>query len=124
MLFKRLYPAILLACAIAAPAADARPVSYPDAWTLMIKNDRYDNSIHAHYTFDTIHSIGARIKYDRDDDYVLTGAQVNRLIKRWNKLDSQANIYGRIALGAAFDETSGPLKRKDDLGLFLGASAD
>lgn len=90
----------------------------------MIKNDRFYNSIHAHYTLDTRHSIGARVQYDRERDYVFTGAQLNRLAKRWNKPDSQANIYGRIAVGAVFDETSLPFKRKDGLGLFLGASAD
>lgn len=125
-MFRNWFYIALLSMVTMVPAtiAEARPVSYPDAWTLMIKNDRYNNSLHAHYTFDTKHSIGARIRYDRRDDFVFTGAQLNRLIKRWNKPDSQANVYGRIALGAVFDEASGPLKREDDLGLFLGASAD
>lgn len=107
--------------------ANARPVSYPDAWTVMLRNDVDQNSAHIHYTFDTQHSVGLRVRYDRDDDFVFTGAQLNRLIKRWNKVDSQANLYGRIALGQVSDNLDdGELrpKRDSDEGLFLGASAD
>ncbi len=107
--------------------AEARPVSYPDAWTLMLRNDAYQNSLHAHYTFDTEHSLGLRLRYDREQDSVFTGAQLNRLMKRWNKPDSQANIYGRIALGhVADDKDSHEMrpKRSDDEGLFLGLSGD
>ena len=104
--------------------AEARPVSYPEAWTLMIKNDSESNSIHAHYTLDTKHSLGLRMRYDRDRDFVFTGAQLNRLVKRWNKPDSQANIYGRIAIGVATDEKPDRIARKDDEALFLGLSGD
>jgi len=74
-------------------AAQARPVSYPSGWTVMLRNDATINSAHVHYTPDPKHSIGLRLIYDPDGDFVYTGAQVNRLIKRWNKRDSQANIY-------------------------------
>jgi hypothetical protein len=108
-----------------AQSVQARPVSYPDAWTLMIKNDREANSLHAHYTFDTQHSLGLRLRYDREYDAVFTGAQLNRLIKRWNKLDSQANFYGRIGVGVVTDDADEMrAKRGDDTGIFLGASAD
>lgn len=108
-------------------AATARPVSYPDAWTLMVRNDVDQNSLHAHYTFDTRHSIGLRLRYDRDGDFVFTGAQLNRLIKRWNKPDSQANVYARIAAGRVSDDKDAleaRPKRDDDYALFIGASAD
>ena len=107
-----------------AVSAHARPVSYPDGWTLNLRNDRVQNSVLAHYTLDTNHAIGARLRYDRDGDFTFAGAQLNRLVKRWNKPSSQANIYGRIALGKVFDDTSGPLKRDDDEALFLGVSGD
>lgn len=108
-------------------AADARPVSYPDAWTVMLRNDADQNSVHVHYTLDTQHSLGLRLRYDRDEDYTFAGAQLNRLIKRWNKPDSQANIYGRIAIGQVFDNldsTELRVKREDDEALFLGVSGD
>lgn len=104
--------------------AEARPVSYPEGWTLNIRNDVNQNSALAHYTLDTNHALGARLRYDREGDFTFVGAQLNRLVKRWNKPDSQANIYGRVAIGKVVDDTSGPLKRDDDEAFFLGVSAD
>lgn len=104
--------------------AQARPVSYPTGWTVMLRNDADTNSAHAHYTPDPKHSIGLRVIYDRKGDYVYAGAQVNRLIKRWNKRDSQANIYGMISAGLITDETSAAFKRGDDAGGFIGLAAD
>jgi len=69
-------------------------------------------------------ALGLRLRYDRDGDYSFVGAQLNRLVKRWNKPDSQANIYAHAALGTVIDDSSGPLTREDDLGLFIGASGD
>lgn len=107
-----------------ASAAEARPVSYPDGWTLNISNDVNQNSVLAHYTLDTNHALGLRLRYDREGDFTFVGAQLNRLVKRWNKPDSQANIYGRVAIGHVFDDASGPLKRDDDEALFIGVSGD
>ena len=93
----------------------------------MLRNDAVQNSAHIHYTFDTQHSIGLRVRYDRDADLVFTGAQLNRLIKRWNKPDSQANIYGRVAIGQVndeHDEAELRSKRGSDAALFLGVSGD
>jgi len=41
-------------------AAQARPVSYPSGWTVMLRNDATINSAHVHYTPDPKHSIGLR----------------------------------------------------------------
>ena len=103
--------------------AGARPVSYPDAWTLMVRNDGDQNSIHAHYTFDTRHSLGLRLRYDRDGDFLFTGAQLNRLLKRWNKPASQANVYARIGVGGIIDQ-SNITDRATDVGIMAGLSAD
>lgn len=120
--------AVLILMVFSLPrAAQARPVSYPDAWTVMLRNDAYQNSAHVHYTFGTRHSLGLRVRYDREGDFVFTGAQLNRLVKRWNKRDSQANIYGRFALGVAADDVDRAemrVKRRDDAALFLGLSGD
>lgn len=108
-------------------SAFARPVSYPDGWTVMLRNDAFQNSAHIHYTTDMRHSIGLRLIYDREEDFIFTGAQVNRLMKRWNKPDSQANIYARFAAGQVRDDLdSGEqrLGRGDDIGILLGLSAD
>lgn len=116
-------PAIFIAAALPA-LAEARPVSYPSGWTVMLRGDADFNSVHAHYTPDPKHSIGLRVIYDRDRDFVYTGAQINRLIKRWNKHDSQANIYGMISAGIVTDETSSQLAREDDAGGFIALAAD
>lgn len=108
--------------AFSAMPAFARPVSYPEGWTAMLRNNQFNNSVHVHYTTDTRHSIGLRMRYQRDADTLFTGVQFNRLIKRWNNPDSQANVYGRFALGHVSDEST--LNRDSDRGVFLGASAD
>ena len=117
---KRLlaYAAIAL---VSVGTAEARPVSYPEGWTLMLKNDRFNNSLHAHYTTDIRHSVGLRLVYDRERDFVFAGGQANRLFKRWNNPDSQANWYGRVAVGGAFDEGG---NRGDDEAVFIGTSID
>jgi len=122
------YMATLLTGVLLMPAAaEARPVSYPEAWTVMLRNDAYQNSAHVHYTFDTNYSLGLRVRYDSDGDFTFTGAQLNRLIKRWNKPNSQANVYGRFGIGKAYDNLDRSElrpKRDSDEALFLGVSAD
>jgi len=123
----RFLATLLISMALLTATAEARPVSYPDGWTVMLRNDAYQNSAHIHYTIDPQHSLGLRVRYDREGDFTFTGAQLNRLIKRWNKPDSQANFYGRIAIGQVSDNLEDSelrLKRESDEGLFLGASAD
>lgn len=90
---------ILTLSVLVSAKAYARPVSYPSGWTVMVRNDADQNSAHIHYTFDTQHSFGLRVRNDREADYIFIGAQLNRLVKRWNKRDSQANIYARIGAG-------------------------
>ncbi|MEP3888877.1 MAG: hypothetical protein ABJN69_00335 [Hellea sp.] len=123
----RIIATLLVTLGLLPLSAQARPVSYPDAWTVMLRNDADQNSAHVHYTFDTQHSIGLRLRYDREGDFTFTGAQLNRLVKRWNKPDSQANIYARIGLGQVSDNLDSSelrLKRDKDEALFLGVSAD
>ncbi len=123
----RLSATLFAIMAILTGTAQARPVSYPDAWTVMLKNDDSQNSAHIHYTLDTQHSLGLRLRYDREGDFTFTGAQLNRLVKRWNKPDSQANLYGRIGVGQISDNLDSSemrLKRESDEGLFLGISGD
>ncbi len=120
-MFRKLTSLALLA-ALIAPASQARPVSYPEGWTLMLRHDAEANSAHVHYTTDPRHSIGLRLRYDREAEAFFTGAQINRLFKRWNEVDSQANFYGHIAVGQVSDQSA--LGRGDELGLYAGLSAD
>ena len=123
----RFVATLFTSLALLSGTAEARPVSYPDAWTVMLRNDVNQNSVHIHYTLDTQHSVGLRLRYDREGDFVFTGAQLNRLFKRWNKVDSQANLYGRVAVGQVsdnLDDGEMRLKREDDEALFFGVSGD
>lgn len=116
-----------LASLYLAPIAAARPVSYPEGWTLMLRNDAQQHSVHVHYTLDTQHSLGLRVRYDREGDFTFTGAQLNRLVKRWNAPDSQANIYARIGAGLVSDDrdsTEMRVRRGNDAAIFLGVSGD
>lgn len=121
------FATLLILASLFPSVAQARPVSYPDAWTVMLRNDVNQNSVHVHYTLDTQHSVGLRLRYDREGDFTFTGVQLNRLMKRWNKINSQANIYGRVAIGQVtdnLDDNELRLKRDSDEAIFFGVSGD
>lgn len=101
--------------------ASARPVSYPGGWTLITHHDSQQNSALVHYSPNAKNAFGARIRYDREQDFTFVGGQWNHLVKRWNKTDSQANIYARAGVGTALDDGNG---RESDAALFLGVSGD
>lgn len=83
------------------PDAFARPVSYPEGWTLMIRNDKDANSSHIHYSPTAKYSIGWRSEYRRDNSAHINTLQLNNLLKRWNKKGEQANVYLKSGLGFA-----------------------
>lgn len=91
------------------PPADARPVSYPDGWTAMLTNDGDKNSAHIHYSPTAKTSVGYKFEYWRDNDMTINAVQMNNLLKRWNKPDSQANLYLKSGVGVAHSsaDTSG-----------------
>lgn len=104
---------LALAALTAAPSALARPVSYPGGWTVMAMNDDAMSSLLVHYSPSADWSVGWRENWARDEDWVFTGAQINRLVRRWNNPGSQANFYIKGALGGVGSEAR-PL---DDLDL-------
>ena len=82
----------------------ARPVSYPGGLTLMLMNSGMKNSLHTHYSPTAKTSLGYKIEYWRNDEFTLNMIQMNNLIKRWNKPESQANFYLKSAIGAALSD--------------------
>lgn len=92
---------IILASLLFADAAQARPVSYPDGWTLMQRNNGDRSSVHAHYSPTATDSIGLYIERNWEEDVTFTGLQYNRLVKRWNGPKSQANFYAKFGAGQA-----------------------
>ena len=89
------------ACVAALPRAEARPVSYPQGWTAQTFHEAERNAGLVHYTLDTRTALGLRVEDRGDGDHVFVGAQANRLVKRWNARDSQANLYLKGAVGLA-----------------------
>lgn len=81
--------------------AMARPVSYAGGWTSMIMNDGDANSLHVHYSPTARYSLGYLLEYRRDKDYTMHSMQMNNLLKRWNKPNSQANLYLKSGVGIA-----------------------
>ena len=82
----------------------ARPVSYPGGWTVMLKNDGNVNRIHTHFSPTHKFSLGFNGEYWHDEEFMLNTFQINNLIKRWNKRNSQANFYIKSGFGFAYSD--------------------
>lgn len=82
--------------------ADARPVSYPSGITGMTMNDGERHSAHIHYSPTATYSLGYKFEHRRDEDVNLHAVQMNNLLRRWNKKDSQANLYLKSGAGVAY----------------------
>ena len=97
------YAGFVLAIGFAgfAPPVEARPVSYPSGWTVMQKNNGDYSSLHVHYSPTFTDSIGLYTERNWQADWQFTGVQYNRLVKRWNQRDSQANLYFKAGAGQA-----------------------
>ena len=91
--------AVIAGLAVAS-VADARPVSYPGGATVMQQNNGDFSSIHAHYSPTFQDSIGLYSERNWAEDWHFTGVQYNRLLKRWNEKNSQANLYFKGGIGA------------------------
>lgn len=92
---------ILISVLLMPQLAIARAVSFPDGWMAMTMNDfaSYSNSIS--YSPTARDAFGVRSDYMREADVWLTTATYNRLLKRWNTSDSQANIFLQTGVGVA-----------------------
>lgn len=120
-LLKTLFVAGVMITATA--AAQARPVSYPGGWTVMLNNNGDKNSGHVHYSPTAKTSIGYRYEHWRDKEYDIHAAQMNNLLKRWNEEDSQANAYLKSGVGIV-DGKGGDYDGETDLAAFTGLALD
>lgn len=79
-----------------AAMARAHPVSYKDALSIMTWNSHDDNETMVTYTFARQAAVAAmyhRMVLEDGNEVKYYGPQLNYLVKRWNKLGSQANVY-------------------------------
>jgi len=116
----RIFVIALLGLGLMAPTIQARPVSYPNGWTLMLMNDGTRHSAHIHYSPTKHTSIGYKFEDWRDQRFTLNAIQVNNLLKRWNKKNSQANLYLKSGAGVA----NADLSNDNELAGFVGFAAD
>lgn len=105
------------------PPVSARSVSYPGGWTLITENDGDKNTALIHYSPTAKTSIGYKFENWRDKEIVINAVQMNNLLKRWNKKDSQANAYLKSGVGVAYSD-AGEQKREIDPAVFTGLALD
>ena len=77
----------------------ARPISYPNSWTLMQQYNWEKTQIHIHYSPNCKNSIGFLGAYYSNKKERLYALQWNHLLHRKNKKNSQANLYSKVHLG-------------------------
>lgn len=112
------YLLLLLPFLFVAGYSHARPISYPEGWTVMVMNDKDSNSSHIHYSPTAKYSVGWRHEYLRGSETNIDAFQLNNLLKRWNKKNEQANIYLKSGIGVAYDSD------KVDPAAFSGLAVD
>jgi len=119
----KFYLLVLLSMSLITQFAWSRPVSYPTGLTAILNNNGSQNSALIHYSSTAKYSLGLRREYQRNKKYSLTSLQMNNLLRRWNKRDSQANFYLKSGLGYA-DKNSSHDGDDSSLAFFTGISVD
>lgn len=76
----------------------SHPVIYKGGTVISSENNSQRNDIHAAYSMTSKWALGLHMIKDSEKE--LNYVQVGHLIKRWNEVDSQANIYAVLGLGA------------------------
>ena len=102
---------------------NSRPISYQGGWTIMQKNDFNRHSLHSHFSPSINYSIGYRVEYWRKKEWTFHGLQLNYLLKRVNKPNSQANLYFKNALGFALSDYKN-LDNNIEPNIFSGVAFD
>lgn len=111
------YIVFIIVMLMSIPSA-AKPVQWAGGTMLMAFHDRDMDSFSAAYSFDAKNALATRTDYFRRDESFIGGLQWNRLLKRWNMPDAQANIYFKVGAGIASD------KRRKSGAAFGGLLAD
>ena len=78
--------------------SQARPISYPEGFTLMSHSDIYKDSVYFHYSPSFKYSVGLEIAKDDyfDDEYSFF--RFTYLLNRKNTQNSQSNLYFQLGL--------------------------
>lgn len=93
---------MILALFLLPSAAQARPVSWPGGWMVMLMNDIESNAAQLNYTVTPKYAVGVQHEYFRDEKFSMDAGTVDILLKRWNNPGSQANLYLKSGAGVAY----------------------
>lgn len=119
---KLLPVAALAALGLCSPTADARPIAYADATSLMVEGDGSMTMLDLQYAPSARWALG--LGYVDAEPDASSGAfeyrylRVNRLLKRWNLPRAQANLFAWASAGELDHELH------SDFGHSLGLQAD
>ena len=93
--------AIIIGILLHTHIAWAHPVAYADSNSIMMWNSKSMSDWMLTHTFTTKYSLSTRFQRisvnNQDQSYIIP--HINFLLKRWNELDSQANVYLSIGEG-------------------------
>ncbi|MFL2666946.1 MAG: hypothetical protein ACJ0GF_01465 [Burkholderiales bacterium] len=120
---RLLFLAIVSFTLMAPTVAMSRPVSYPGGWTVMTMHEGLRNSAHVHYSPTAKTSLGYRFEYWPDKELTVHAFQINKLLKRWNKTESQANFYLKSGIGVSYSDF-GQFDNKSGSSVFTGLAVD
>lgn len=107
--------AVYTALALAIPAKSfANPVSFKDGYGVMASTMPQWSDFEFNYSYTNRSAVGVTLfnldRGDKQESFAF--GQYNYLLKRWNELDSQANLYVIGGLGAReYEDESAPAAR-------------
>ncbi len=98
---------LLIVCVICAlpRAAYANPVSFKDGWAIMPSYGGDWSDLQVNYSPTARLSFGPSEYYREGEESSANFGigQINYLLKRWNELDSQGNLYASLGVGGRHD---------------------
>lgn len=94
---------------LAPTLAMANPVSFKDGWGMMPTYMPDWHDLQVNYSFTNRYSAGISESYrkGKESETTFSLVQGNYLLKRWNELESQANVYASVAGGVRHDSSEG-----------------
>ena len=89
--------------------ATATPVSFKDSWGVLPMYNEDWADLPVNYSLTSRYALGLSDYYreGRDSTANFGIGQANYLVKRWNEMDSQANVYVSLGLGGRHDSVHG-----------------
>lgn len=83
----------------------ANPVSFRDGWGIMPAFTPDWNDLDVNYSLTNRYALGASSFYRKGEDSTATFgiARINYLVKRWNELESQGNLFVSGGIGGRHD---------------------